>query len=208
MLPALSSAQEASPTSTPTPSPASAPSKEASKPETKTKSKKEPIAVIKTSMGSFTVKLFKDKAPETVENFIALAKGTKEWTDPATGKTVKGKSLYKGTIFHRVIPDFMIQGGDPAGNGTGGPGYKFKDEIRPLDRFDKPGILAMANSGPNTNGSQFFVTVIATPWLNGHHTIFGEVTSGMNVVNKIVNVERDGMDKPKKDIKIESITIK
>jgi peptidyl-prolyl cis-trans isomerase A (cyclophilin A) len=165
-------------------------------------------AVFKTTLGSFTVKLFKDKAPKTVANFIGLAKGTKAWTDPTTGKLVKGKSLYKGTIFHRVIPDFMIQGGDPRGNGTGGPGYEFADEVGPLDSFSKPGILAMANAGPNTNGSQFFVTVAPTPHLNGHHTIFGEVTSGMDVVYAISKVARNAQDKPDTDVKIESITIK
>jgi len=164
-------------------------------------------AVIKTSLGSFTVKLYRSKVKATVDNFIGLAKGTKEWTDPKTGKTMKGKSLYKGTIFHRVIPDFMIQGGDPLGTGTGGPGYQFADEVGPLDSFSKPGILAMANAGPNTNGSQFFVTVKETPWLNGKHTIFGEVTKGMDVVYKIAKVERDGQDRPKKEVKILSITI-
>jgi peptidyl-prolyl cis-trans isomerase A (cyclophilin A) len=172
------------------------------------KASKNPIAVIKTSMGTITVTLFKDKAPKTVENFVGLATGSKEWTDPSTGKKVKGKSLYKGTIFHRVIPDFMIQGGDPLGKGIGGPGYQFEDEFSPLDNFNKPGILAMANAGPNTNGSQFFITVAPTPHLNGHHTIFGEVTSGMAVVMKISKADRGAMDRPNKDIKIESITIK
>ena len=169
---------------------------------------KNPIAVIKTSMGTITLTLFKDKAPITVENFIGLATGKKEWTDPKTGKLVKGKSLYAGTIFHRVIPDFMIQGGDPLGQGVGGPGYKFQDEFSPLDNFNKPGILAMANAGANTNGSQFFITVAPTPHLNQHHTIFGEVTSGMDVVLKISKAERGAMDRPNKEIKIESIKIK
>jgi len=165
------------------------------------------IAILKTSLGTIKIKLFKDKAPKTVENFVGLATGTKEWTDPKTGEKVKGKSLYEGTIFHRVIPDFMIQGGDPLGRGTGGPGYRFEDETHPTDSFDKPGILAMANAGPNTNGSQFFITVKPTPWLNGKHTIFGEVTEGMDVVLKISQAPRDAMDKPKTEIKIESITI-
>lgn len=169
---------------------------------------KNPVAVIKTNLGTITLTLFKSKAPKTVENFIGLANGTKEWTDPATGKKVKGKSLYKGTIFHRVIPGFMIQGGDPLGKGIGGPGYQFEDEFSPLDNFNKPGILAMANAGPNTNGSQIFITVAPTPHLNQHHTIFGEVTSGMDVVIKISKVERNPMDRPIKDVKIESITIK
>ncbi|MBC7693627.1 MAG: peptidylprolyl isomerase [Methylotenera sp.] len=165
-------------------------------------------AVIKTSMGDITVKLFAEKAPKTVENFVGLATGRKEWTDSKTGKKVKGKSLYNGTIFHRVIPGFMVQAGDPLGNGTGGPGYEFEDEFKATDRFDHPGILAMANAGPNTNGSQFFITTVSTPHLNGRHTIFGEVTQGMDVVEKIVSVERDGNDHPKKDVKIEKITVK
>jgi peptidyl-prolyl cis-trans isomerase A (cyclophilin A) len=169
---------------------------------------KDKTAIIHTTDGDITVKLFADKAPKTVENFIGLAKGKKEWTDPKTGKTVKGKPLYNGTIFHRVIPGFMVQGGDPMGNGTGGPGYQFEDEFSPSDAFDHPGILAMANSGPNTNGSQFFITVKETPWLNGHHTIFGEVTQGMNVVDKIVNAPRGAQDMPEKPVKIKSISIK
>lgn len=169
---------------------------------------KNPTAVIKTNLGTITVKLFKDKAPITVENFIGLATGKKEWKDPKTGKSMKGKSLYSGTIFHRVIPDFMIQGGDPLGQGIGGPGYQFQDEVGPLDSFSKPGILAMANAGPNTNGSQFFITVAPTPHLNGHHTIFGEVTSGMDVVIKISKVERNPMDRPNQDVKIQSVSIK
>jgi len=164
-------------------------------------------AILKTTLGTIKIKLFKDKTPKTIENFVGLATGTKEWTDPKTGEKVKGKSLYEGTIFHRVIPDFMIQGGDPLGRGTGGPGYRFEDETHPTDQFDKPGILAMANAGPNTNGSQFFITVKPTPWLNGKHTIFGEVTEGMDVVLKISQAPRDAMDKPKTDIKIESVTI-
>ena len=165
------------------------------------------IAVIKTTLGTITVKLFKDKAPKTVENFVGLATGSKEWTDPKTGEKMKGKSLYNGTVFHRVIPDFMIQGGDPLGKGIGGPGYRFEDEFSPTDSFNKPGILAMANSGPGTNGSQFFITVKPTEWLNRKHTIFGEVTDGMDIVMKISQADRDGMDRPKKEIKIEHITI-
>ena len=165
-------------------------------------------AVIQTTKGSITLKLFPEKAPKTVENFVGLATGSKEWTDPKTGKKMKRKPLYNGTVFHRVIPDFMIQGGDPLGQGTGGPGYSFEDETQPSDSFDKPGILAMANAGPNTNGSQFFITVKPTPWLNGKHTIFGEVTEGMDVVNKIVNAPRGPDDKPKTPIKIKKITLK
>jgi peptidyl-prolyl cis-trans isomerase A (cyclophilin A) len=165
-------------------------------------------AVIHTTSGDITVKLFDDKAPETVKNFIDLAKGTKEWTDPKTGKKVKGKPLYNGTIFHRVIPNFMVQGGDPLGNGMGGPGYQFKDEFAPGLQFDKPGILAMANAGPGTNGSQFFITVAPTPWLNQRHTIFGEVTKGMDVVTKIVTAPRGPNDMPNSPVKIKKIDIK
>lgn len=169
---------------------------------------KDKTATIYTSAGNIKVKLFADKAPKTVDNFVGLATGKKEWTDPNTGKTMKGKPLYNGTIFHRVIPDFMIQGGDPLGTGTGGPGYQFEDEFSSSDAFDHPGILAMANAGPNTNGSQFFITVKATPWLNGHHTIFGEVTSGMDVVNKIVSAPRGANDRPDKPVVIKKITVK
>jgi peptidyl-prolyl cis-trans isomerase A (cyclophilin A) len=182
-----------------------APKKEASKKDKKTMSGT--TAVFKTTLGSFTVKLFKDAAPKTVENFVGLATGTKEWTDPKTGQKMKDKSLYAGTVFHRVIKDFMIQGGDPLGQGIGGPGYKFEDETKPTDKFDKPGILAMANSGPNTNGSQFFITTIPTPWLNHKHTIFGEVISGMDVVMKIGTTPTGAMDRPKTEVKVESITI-
>ncbi len=168
---------------------------------------KNPVAIIKTSLGTITVTLFRDKAPKTVENFIGLAKGTKEWSNPGDGKPMKNRPLYRGTVFHRVIPEFMIQGGDPVGNGTGGPGYQFEDEFSPLDSFHKPGILAMANAGPGTNGSQFFITVAPTPHLNQRHTIFGEITKGLEVAVKISKVERDSMDRPKKDVKIESITI-
>jgi peptidyl-prolyl cis-trans isomerase A (cyclophilin A) len=169
---------------------------------------KEQTAVIKTTAGDITVKLFPDKAPETVENFVGLATGKKEWKDPNTGKMMKGKPLYNGTIFHRVIPNFMIQGGDPTGTGMGGPGYQFKDEFSPDLKFDKPGLLAMANSGPGTNGSQFFITVAATPWLTGRHTIFGEVTKGQDVVQKIVSAPRGAQDRPENPVKIESIKIK
>lgn len=165
-------------------------------------------AIIKTSMGDITVKLYDDKAPKTVENFIGLAKGTKEWTNPKSGKKMKKKPLYSGTIFHRVIPNFMIQGGDPLGNGMGGPGYRFEDEFHPSLTFNRPGLLAMANAGPGTNGSQFFITVKETPWLNNRHTIFGEVTNGMKVVEKIVSSPRGPNDKPKKPITIKSIQIK
>jgi peptidyl-prolyl cis-trans isomerase A (cyclophilin A) len=142
-------------------------------------------ATFKTSLGDIVVKLFPEKAPKTVENFVGLAEGTKEWKDPRSGQPVK-KPLYDGTVFHRVIPQFMIQGGDPLGNGTGGPGYRFADEIGPDNKFSKPGLLAMANAGPNTNGSQFFITEVPTPWLDRGHTIFGEVVKGFELVPKIV----------------------
>jgi peptidyl-prolyl cis-trans isomerase A (cyclophilin A) len=145
------------------------------------------------------VKLLPEKAPKTVENFVALAEGTKKWTDPRTGMP-STTPLYDGTIFHRVIPDFMIQGGDPRGDGTGGPGYKFEDEIGPDNKFDRPGLLAMANAGPNTNGSQFFITEVPTPHLNRGHTIFGEVVKGQELVPKIA---RGGNSKTK----LEKVTI-
>ena len=161
-------------------------------------------ATFKTSEGTIVAKLFDKEAPETVSNFIALAEGTKEWN--SRGK--KGAKLYDGTIFHRVIPDFMIQGGDPEGTGMGGPGYKFADETKGSPHhFKSPGKLAMANSGPNTNGSQFFITVTDTSWLTGKHTIFGEVTEGYDIVEKISRVPRDGMDRPKKPVVLESVTI-
>jgi len=164
-------------------------------------------ATFKTTLGTIKIKLFPETAPITVKNFVGLATGSKEWTDPNTGKKTEGKKLYDGTIFHRVIPDFMIQGGDPLGRGTGGPGYRFECETKPTDRFDRPGILAMANAGKNTNGSQFFITVKPTPWLNGNHTIFGEVIEGMDIVEKISKAPRDGIDRPIEKISIESVVI-
>ncbi len=152
--------------------------------------KAEPTAIFETTAGNITCTLFPDKAPATVANFIGLATGTKEWKDPTTGKMMKGVPLYNGTIFHRVIPNFMIQGGDPAGNGTGDPGYSFKDEFTPDLTFDQPGRLAMANSGPNTNGSQFFITEVPTPHLNNHHTIFGQCQD-LDVVKKIARLAAD-----------------
>ncbi len=161
-------------------------------------------AVFKTSEGTIKCKLFEGDAPETVKNFVGLAEGTKEWNS----RSKKGDKLYDGTIFHRVIPEFMIQGGDPEGNGMGGPGYKFGDETKGSPHnFKEPGKLAMANSGPNTNGSQFFITVTDTGWLTGKHTIFGEVTEGYDVVEKISKVPRDAMDRPKKPVVLESVTI-
>jgi peptidyl-prolyl cis-trans isomerase A (cyclophilin A) len=166
----------------------------------------ETYAVIKTSMGEIVIHLFRDKAPKTVENFIGLATGTKEWMDPAEGKLVK-HPLYNGTIFHRVIPNFMIQGGDPTGTGRGGPGYKFNDEFSPELRHNKPGIVSMANSGPNTNGSQFFITLAPTPHLDNRHSVFGEVFKGQSVVENIAHVPRNANDRPLKDVTILDILI-
>jgi peptidyl-prolyl cis-trans isomerase A (cyclophilin A) len=164
-------------------------------------------ATFVTSQGSFEVTLIAEHAPITVANFVDLATGKREWRDPRDGQR-KTEPLYDGTIFHRVIPDFMIQGGDPQGTGTGGPGYRFEDEVPPGGpKFDKPGLLAMANAGPNTNGSQFFVTVAATPWLNGKHTIFGEVTAGMKVVDAIATADKDAQDRPLKEIVLQTVTI-
>lgn len=166
------------------------------------------MVIIETSEGNITVELFKDRAPKTVDNFIGLATGKKAWKDPKGGEEVKGKPLYSGTIFHRVIPNFMIQGGDPLGNGTGGPGYKFEDEVHADDKFDTKGILAMANAGPGTNGSQFFITVAPTPWLAGKHTIFGKVVEGMDVVEKIANTKTGPGDRPVTDVVIKKIVTK
>jgi peptidyl-prolyl cis-trans isomerase A (cyclophilin A) len=164
-------------------------------------------AVFTTSEGNFTIKLFDQDVPNTVANFVGLAEGTKEWTDPKTGQRVK-RPYYDGLIFHRIIADFMIQGGDPLGTGTGGPGYKFGDEFHPKLRHSKAGILSMANAGPGTNGSQFFITLAATPWLDNKHSVFGEVVSGMDVVEKIGNVatSKPG-DRPLKPVVVQSVKI-
>jgi peptidyl-prolyl cis-trans isomerase A (cyclophilin A) len=163
-------------------------------------------ATLTTTQGTVTIVLFPDHAPKTVRNFVELAEGGREWTDPRTGSVTKDK-LYDGTVFHRVIAGFMIQGGDPLGTGTGGPGYKFGDEIHPDLRFDKPYLLAMANAGPGTNGSQFFITVGPTPWLNGKHTIFGEVVRGQEVVDAISRVQTAPGDRPVPDVVLQSVTI-
>ncbi len=162
--------------------------------------------ILETSMGRIVCKFYEKEAPKTVANFVELAQGDKEWVDPKTGEKVK-KRFFNGLIFHRVIPDFMIQGGCPLGNGTGGPGYRFEDEISPDLHFDRAGILAMANSGPNTNGSQFFITTVPTPWLDGKHTIFGRVVKGQEVVDAISKVEKGFQDKPIKPIKIQWVMI-
>jgi peptidyl-prolyl cis-trans isomerase A (cyclophilin A) len=153
-------------------------------------------AAFDTTEGKFRVKLYGDKTPKTVENFVSLAEGTKT-----------GKPFYDGTVFHRVIPDFMIQGGCPEGTGRGGPGYKFADEFHPQLKHTKPGLLSMANAGPGTNGSQFFVTVAATPWLDNKHSIFGEVVEGYDVVRKISEVPRNPQDRPLKEVRVNSVRI-
>ena len=164
-------------------------------------------AIFSTSEGDIVCRLFEKDAPKTVQNFTDLAEGKREWTHPTTGKKSKDR-LYDGTIFHRVIPGFMIQGGDPAGTGFGGPGYQFEDETRgSAHKFDKAGKLAMANAGPNTNGSQFFITLAPTTWLTGKHTIFGEVLQGQDVAEKIVNVPRNRQDKPNQDVVVKSVAI-
>ena len=159
-----------------------------------------------TSEGNFTVRLFDADVPNTVANFVGLAEGTKEWTDPKSGQKVK-RPLYDGLIFHRVIDGFMIQGGDPLGTGTGGPGYKFGDEFSPKLKHAKAGILSMANSGANTNGSQFFITLVPTPWLNGRHAIFGHVVQGQEIAKAIASVQRDAQDKPLQAIMIKQVLI-
>ncbi len=156
----------------------------------------ETYAVFDTTEGRFKIKLFADKAPNTVKNFTDLAEGIKT-----------GKPFYDGLIFHRVIPDFMIQGGCPQGTGRGGPGYNFADEFHPSLKHSKPGLLSMANAGPGTNGSQFFVTVAATPWLDNKHTIFGEVVEGYDVAEKISKVPKDSSDRPKKEVRVNTVTI-
>lgn len=164
-------------------------------------------AIFNTSEGNIVCRLFEKDAPKTVANFVELAEGKREWTHPNTRKKSKDP-LYNGTIVHRVIPDFMIQGGDPQGTGMGGPGYQFEDETKGSPhRFDKAGKLAMANAGPNTNGSQFFITVANTDWLSGKHTIFGEVVEGQDVVEKISKVARNRLDRPNKDVVVTTLTI-
>jgi len=164
-------------------------------------------AIMETSMGTIEIELYEKEAPITIENFVGLATGKKEYIDPKSGRKTKS-DYYDGLSFHRVIPNFMIQGGDPLGTGTGGPGYSFQDEFAPNLKFDGPGYLAMANAGPGTNGSQFFITVAATPWLTGRHTIFGKVSKGQDIVEAISKAARDGMDKPNTPITIKKLTFK
>ena len=159
-----------------------------------------------TTEGSFRIRLFDAEVPNTVANFAGLAEGTKEFVDPKTGQKTT-RPFYNGLVFHRVIKNFMIQGGDPLGTGTGGPGYRFADEFDPKLRHDKPGILSMANAGPGTNGSQFFITLVPTPWLDNKHAIFGEITGGMDVVQKIGSTKTQPGDRPATPITIQSVTI-
>jgi len=167
-----------------------------------------PTVVMDTSMGRITCQFFEKQAPKTVANFIGLAQGTKDWIDPQTQKKMHNKPFYDGTTFHRVIPEFMIQGGDPTGTGSGDPGYTFEDEFDPNLNFDVPGRLAMANSGPNTNGSQFFITEVPTEHLNQHHTIFGQCDdASISVVKAIARVERDANDKPVTPVVLQKVTI-
>ena len=164
------------------------------------------FARFSTSEGDFKVRLYDDKAPKTVANFVELAEGTKEWVEPKTRQKVK-RPFYNGLIFHRVIDGFMLQGGCPMGSGMGGPGYQFADEFGAGLKHDRPGLLSMANAGPNTNGSQFFVTLVPTPWLDNKHAIFGEVVEGMDVVQKIGKTPTARGDRPVKDIVINSVQI-
>ncbi len=166
------------------------------------------IATLSTNYGDIAITLFADHAPKTVANFVGLAEGTKEWKDPKTGQ-VSQEKFYDGLAFHRIIPNFMIQGGCPLGTGTGGPGYSFGDEFHPELAFDRPYLLAMANAGPNTNGSQFFITVAPTAWLNRKHTIFGEVAdqSSRDVVDAIAAVRTGHQDKPVEPVVVQSVII-
>ena len=164
------------------------------------------VATLHTSSGDVRVRLFPNHAPKTVRNFVELAEGKREWTDPRTRQQSRDP-LYNGTVFHRVISGFMIQGGDPLGTGTGGPGYQFQDEFHPELSFDRPYLLAMANAGPGTNGSQFFITVVPTAWLTNKHTIFGEVVDGTDVIDAIGATKTDGRDRPVDDVILQSVTI-
>jgi peptidyl-prolyl cis-trans isomerase A (cyclophilin A) len=165
-----------------------------------------PTATIRTTHGDITVELFAERAPRTVENFLGLATGEREWTDPETGET-RTEPLYEDVIFHRVIDDFMIQGGDPTGTGRGGPGYQFDDEFHPELRHDRAGILSMANSGPDTNGSQFFITLDETPHLDDKHSVFGQVIGGMDVVREIGSLPTDRNDQPREEVAIETVDV-
>jgi peptidyl-prolyl cis-trans isomerase A (cyclophilin A) len=163
-------------------------------------------AIFETTLGDFTVKLEEEKTPETVKNFVGLATGEKEYTDPRNNQKSR-EPFYDGTVFHRVIKRFMIQGGDRLGEGYGGPGYKFKDEFHPSLKHDGPGVLSMANAGPNTNGSQFFVTTVATPHLNNAHSVFGKVVKGIEVVHQIENTPTGPRDRPRDEVRINRLRI-
>ncbi|KAB1185492.1 MULTISPECIES: peptidylprolyl isomerase [Haloferax] len=165
------------------------------------------IATLRTTKGDIVVELYGDRAPRTVENFVGLATGSKTWVDPQTGESVDGEPLYEDVLFHRVIDDFMIQTGDPTGTGRGGPGYQFDDEFHEELRHDGPGVVSMANAGPDTNGSQFFITLDAQPHLDGRHAVFGQVIEGMGVVEAIGAVETDSADRPVNDVILESVTV-
>ncbi|ADO72088.1 peptidylprolyl isomerase [Stigmatella aurantiaca] len=172
------------------------------------RSGKDLYATFETTEGDIVVQLFSKDAPKTVENFVGLATGEKGWTHPETFQPQVGTPLYDGTLFHRCIEGFMIQGGDPLGRGNGGPGYRFEDEFQSGRKFSKPGLLAMANAGPHTNGSQFFITVVPTPHLNNKHTIFGEVVKGYEVADRIANqLPKDRNDRPTQDVRIRKLTI-
>ncbi|RQH03505.1 peptidylprolyl isomerase [Natrarchaeobius oligotrophus] len=164
-------------------------------------------ATLHTSEGDIEVELYDERAPRTVDNFVGLATGGKTWTDPETGEEVEGEPLYDDVLFHRVIEDFMVQGGDPTGTGRGGPGYQFDDEFHDELRHDDAGVLSMANSGPDTNGSQFFITLDAQPHLDDRHSVFGKVTDGMDVVRDIASVDTDANDRPKTDVLLESVSV-
>ena len=166
-----------------------------------------PTATLHTTAGDIEVELFAERAPRTVENFVGLATGEQAWTDPESGEEIEGEPLYDDVLFHRVIEGFMIQGGDPTGTGRGGPGYSFDDEFHDELRHDSAGILSMANSGPNTNGSQFFITLDAQPHLDDRHAVFGDVIDGMDVVREIGTTAVDANDRPTEDILLESVTV-
>jgi peptidyl-prolyl cis-trans isomerase A (cyclophilin A) len=163
-------------------------------------------AILETTMGNIICRLEEERAPETVKNFVGLATGEKEYTDPMTSKK-SNAPFYDGTIFHRVIKNFMIQGGDRLGQGIGGPGYKFKDEFHPQLKHEGPGVLSMANAGPNTNGSQFFITLVPTPWLDGKHSVFGKVVKGEDVLKKIGSTPTGANDRPKEEVKVNTVRI-
>ena len=175
----------------------------------KSEKKRDPglYATLSTTQGDIVIKLYEKESPKTVNNFVLLANGKQPWSNPTTGETMEGVPYFEGIIFHRVIPDFMVQTGDPTGTGRGGPGYNIPDEFDKNLKFDKPGVLGMANSGPNTGGSQFFITHRPTPHLNGKHTIFGQVIEGQDIVVKIGNVRRNSRDKPFEDVVIQKVLV-